>query len=126
MDPVLLAEDIGFWEVIWYMIILFFWVMVIWMFIGVFADIFRRRDISGWLKAFWVFLIFILPLLGILIYMIARPADATREQDMQMMAAQRRAAGYSSSEEIAKAQQLLQSGAITQAEFDSIKARALA
>jgi hypothetical protein len=125
MNPLLLADDISFWDVIWWLIIVFFWTLVLWMFISVFADIFRRHDISGWLKAFWVFLIFFLPLLGILIYMIARPADATREQDMQMMAAQRRAMGYSSSEEIAKAQQLLQAGTITQAEFDQIKARAL-
>jgi hypothetical protein len=126
MDPVLLADDIGFWEVIWYMIIIFFWMLVFWMFIGVFADIFRRRDHSGWAKAAWILLIVVLPFIGILIYMIARPHDATREQDMEIYEAQRRAAGYSSSEEIAKAQQLLQSGAITQAEFDQIKSRALA
>jgi hypothetical protein len=125
MGPILL-NDITFWDIIWYMMIFFFWMLVFWMFIAVFGDIFRRRDHSGWAKAFWTFLIIILPFLGILIYMIARPADATREQDMEIMAAQQRAAGYSSSEEIAKAQQLLQSGAITQAEFDQIKARALA
>jgi hypothetical protein len=121
-----LLNDITFWDIIWYMLIFFFWMLVFWMFIAVFADIFRRRDHSGWAKAFWILVIFVLPLLGILIYMIARPADATREQDMEMMAAQARAAGVSSSDEIAKAQQLLQSGAITQAEFDQIKARALA
>ena len=58
--------------------------------------------------------------------MIARPADATAEQDAEIMAAQRRAAGYSATSEIEKAQQLLASGAITQAEFDAIKQRALA
>jgi hypothetical protein len=115
-----------FGEVLVYMAIIFIWMMVIWMFIAVFTDIFRRRDISGWLKAFWIFFIFILPLLGILIYMIARPADATAEQDAEIMAAQRRAAGYSATAEIEKAQQLLASGAITQAEFDAIKQRALA
>jgi Phospholipase_D-nuclease N-terminal/Short C-terminal domain len=118
--------DITFWDIIWYMLILFFWSLVFWMFISVFADIFRRRDHSGWAKAFWTLVIFALPLLGVLIYMIARPADATREQDMQMMATQARAAGVTAADEIAKAQQLLQSGAITQSEFDQMKTRALA
>ena len=124
MSPLLLwSDDIGFWEVLWYMIIFFFWFMFIWMFIGVFADIFRRRDLSGWAKAAWLIGIVILPLLGVLIYMIARPA--VTPTDIEMMEQARRATGYSSAEEIAKAQQLLQSGAITQAEFDSIKAKAL-
>jgi hypothetical protein len=125
MEPVLL-NDITFWDIIWYMIIIFFWMLVFWMFISVFSDIFRRRDISGWLKAFWIILICVLPLLGILIYMIARPADATREQDLEMMAQARRAAGVTSADEIAKAHELLKSGAITQAEYDQIKSRAIA
>jgi hypothetical protein len=114
-----------FWEVLAWIVIVFFWAMVIWMFIGVFADIFRRRDLSGVAKAFWIFLIFILPLIGILIYLIARPADATAEQDAELYAAQRRAAGYSATAEIERAQQLLAAGAISQAEFDQIKANAL-
>ena len=115
-----------FGEVLIYMAIIFFWMLVIWMFIAVFTDIFRRRDISGWAKAFWAFLIFIIPLIGILIYMIARPADATAEQDAEIALRARRAAGYSAAEEIAKAQELLNSGALTQAEFDEIKRNALA
>jgi hypothetical protein len=114
-----------FWEVVAWIAIVWLWMMVIWMFIAVFADIFRRRDHSGWAKAFWTFLIFALPLIGILIYMIARPADATAQQDAELLAAQRRAAGYSAAAEIEKAQQLLASGAITQAEFDAIKQRAM-
>ncbi|MCH7617868.1 MAG: SHOCT domain-containing protein [Chloroflexi bacterium] len=115
----------SFWDVVVWIVIVWFWAMVIWMFITVFADIFRRRDLSGIAKAFWIFLIFILPLIGILIYFIARPADATAEQDAEIMAAQRRAMGYSATAEIEKGQQLLAAGTITQAEFDSIKARAL-
>jgi hypothetical protein len=121
---VLLTWQFG--EVLVYGFFIFIWMMVIWMFIAVFADIFRRRDHSGFAKAGWIFLIFVLPLLGILIYMIARPKDATAEQDAEIRAAQRRAAGYSATEEIAQAQQLLQSGAITQEEFNQIKARAMA
>ena len=56
------------------MFVFFFWFMLIWMFIMVFADIFRRKDLSGGAKAGWVLLIFILPFFGILIYLIARPS----------------------------------------------------
>jgi uncharacterized membrane protein len=115
-----------FGEVLVYMAVIFIWMMIIWMFIAIFTDIFRRRDHSGWAKAFWVFFIFILPLIGILVYLIARPKDATAAQDAEILAAQKRAAGYSPTAEIEKAQQLLASGAITQAEFDAIKQNALA
>jgi uncharacterized membrane protein len=115
-----------FWEVMVWIFWVWVWMMVIWVFIALFADIFRRRDLSGIAKAFWVFLIFVLPLIGALIYMIARPRDATAEQDAEILAAQRRAAGYSPTAEIEKAQQLLSSGAISQAEFERIKQNALA
>ncbi len=122
MNAVFLTE---FWEVIAWIVIVFFWMLVIWMFIAIFTDIFRRRDLSGIAKALWILLIFVLPLIGILIYMIARPPLATYEQDMEIVQAQRRAAGYSSAEEIAKAKQLLDSGAITQQEFEVMKQRAM-
>jgi uncharacterized membrane protein len=115
-----------FWEVVAWMAIVWFAMMVIWMFIAIFGDIFRRRDLSGIAKAGWIFLIFIVPLFGVLIYLIARPHDATAEQDAEILAAQRRAAGFSPTEEIANAQRLLTSGAITQEEFEAIKARAMA
>jgi uncharacterized membrane protein len=107
------------------MVVIFVWMMVIWMFIAIFTDIFRRRDIHGIAKALWIFLIFIVPLFGILIYIIARPKDATAAQDAEILAAQKRAMGYSPTAEIEKAQGLLASGAITQAEFDTIKQNAL-
>lgn len=115
----------SFWDVMIWIIWVMFLMMVIWMFIAIFGDIFRRRDMSGFAKALWIGLIFILPFLGVLIYMIARPADATAEQDAELMAQQRRAAGYSPAAEIERAQALLASGAITQAEFDKIKSDAL-
>jgi hypothetical protein len=114
-----------FWEVMGWIVWVWLWMMVIWVFIALFSDIFRRRDHSGWAKAGWTAVIFILPLLGALIYLIARPKDATAEQDAELLAMQRRAAGYSATAEIEKAQQLLSSGAITQAEFERIKQAAL-
>ena len=123
MHPVFLTT---FLEVVAWIVIVWFWMMVIWMFIAVFGDIFRRRDLSGFAKALWTILIFVLPFLGALIYLIVRPAEATREQDLELLAQQRRAMGYSSTDEIAKAQQLLAAGTISQEEFDQIKQRALA
>jgi Short C-terminal domain/Phospholipase_D-nuclease N-terminal len=114
-----------FWEVMLWIFWVSVWMMVIWIFIALFADIFRRRDHSGLAKAGWTLLIFALPFIGALVYLIARPKDATAEQDAELLAAQRRAAGYSTVAEIEKAQQLLAAGTITQAEFEQIKANAL-
>ncbi len=112
----------------WYMFVIYLFVMVIWMFISIFADIFRRENLSGWGKAGWIIFIFILPFLAILIYVIVRPKNT--EQDQRELAAaqaaQARMTGGSAADDIAKAKALLDQGAITQAEFDAIKAKALA
>jgi len=71
-------------DILWSMIAFFFWFMAIWMFIAIFGDIFRRNDIGGGAKAGWILLIFVLPFLGILIYISARPKMT--EQDRQMVA----------------------------------------
>lgn len=70
----MLGTEWGTSSVLWSMLVFFFWVMAIWIFITVFADIFRRRDMSGGAKAAWVLLIFIVPVVGALIYLIARPS----------------------------------------------------
>ncbi len=110
------------------MIVFFFWFMAIWIFIAVFADIFRRNDLSGLSKAGWIILIFLIPFLGALIYIIGRPKMTP--QDVQMMAradaATKAAAAVSPADEIAKLQQLKDAGTITQAEFDTLKAKTLA
>ena len=66
-------------------VVFFFWFMAIWIFIAVFADIFRRNDIHGLAKAGWIVLIFLIPFVGALIYIIARPKMT--EQDKQAIAA---------------------------------------
>jgi len=118
----------GLLEFFWYMFVFYLFFMVLWMFIQVFADIFRRENLTGWGKTGWILLLFALPFLGILIYMIVRPKNT--EQDQRMMAEaqamQSRMIGGSATDDIAKAKALLDSGAITQAEFDTIKAKALA
>lgn len=112
--------DTSFWDVIAWIIIGFFLVIVITMFIQVFADIFRRGDLSGWAKAGWALFIIVLPLLGILFYIAFRPKPTAAE-----MAAMGMPVAASPVDEITRAQQLLNSGVITQAEFDELKKRAL-
>jgi hypothetical protein len=128
----LVAADYPFLDVLWTLIIFFAWVAWIWIAITIFGDIFRRHDISGWGKAAWIVLVIVLPFLGVLIYLIAQH-DGMRERSVKQVEAQqaafdqyvREAAGGSAAE-IAKAKELLDKGAITQAEFDAIKAKALA
>jgi hypothetical protein len=72
-----------FWDVVWSMVIFFFWFMLIWIFISIFADIFRRNDMSGGWKAIWIIAIFIVPFFGALVYIIMRPKVTA--QDVQMM-----------------------------------------
>ena len=116
-----------FLELIWGMIILFFWFMFIWIFIQIFADLFRRRDLSGGWKVIWTLALIFLPFLGSLIYILTRKPTPQDEEDMKAAKDQmRRMSGYSAADEIAKLEQLKASGALTQAEFDAAKAKALA
>jgi hypothetical protein len=123
----MLATEWSLGSVIWAMIVFFFWFMLIWMFIAVFADIFRREDLSGGAKAGWIILIFVLPLLGILIYMIARP-KMTDQDKREMAAAQEarnRLEGYSAADEVAKLAKLRDEGKITPEEYEQMKERAM-
>ena len=83
------------------MFVFFFWFMLIWMFIMVFADIFRRQDLSGGAKAGWVLLIFILPFFGILIYLIARPSIVDAREMSGSAGQMQGSAGYGSPEHFA-------------------------
>jgi Phospholipase_D-nuclease N-terminal/Short C-terminal domain len=129
-----IAADYPFLDVLWTMIIFFTWVVWIWIMIVILTDVFRRRDISGWVKALWVIFLIVLPFLGALVYLIAqhdgmseRQADAARGQKAQMDDYVRSVAGSGgAAAEIDKAKQLLDSGAINQTEFDALKAKALA
>ena len=123
----MLATEWNSGSVLWAMIEFFFIFMLIWMFIGVFADIFRRNDLSGGAKALWILFIFVLPLLGILIYMIGRPKMTEQDKEMMMQAqeAQRRAQGYSAADEVAKLAKLRDEGKITAEEYEEQKKRAM-
>ena len=75
----LLLADFTLGDLLVAMLVFYVLFLLVWAFIAVFADIFRRHDLSGWGKAGWILLIFIVPLFGILIYVIARPADVRPE-----------------------------------------------
>jgi ABC-type multidrug transport system fused ATPase/permease subunit len=130
----LLPLDIGFGNILWAMVIGFFMVIFLVLLLQVFGDLFRDQDLSGWAKAAWTIFIIVLPFLGLLVYVIARGrgmaerrvADMQRSQE-QFNAYVRETAGTGGpAEEIAKAKELLDSGAITQEEFEAIKRKQLA
>jgi len=114
-------------DALWAMLVFFFWFMAIWIFITVFADIFRRRDLSGWGKGGWILLIFIVPFLGALIYLIARPkmTEQDKEDMERMQEAQRRVEGYSAADEIAKLSKLRDEGKISAEEYEEMKRKAM-
>jgi hypothetical protein len=128
-----IGADYPFLNILWTMIIFFCWVAWIWLLILCFSDIFRR-DLSGWGKAAWVVFLIILPFLGVLIYMIAEGKGMTERRVHEAQASQAQfdqyvktvASDSGSAGQIAKAKELLDSGAITQQEFDTLKAKALA
>jgi hypothetical protein len=122
------TNSLTFWDVIWSLIALFFWFMFIWIFIALFGDIFRRDDLSGWGKAGWILVLVILPFLGALIYIAFRPKVTASDVEMatRAEAASKAIAGVSTADEIAKLTELKNSGAITQAEYETLKAKVLA
>jgi hypothetical protein len=130
----MLAADYPFLDVLWTIIILFLWVLWFWLLFTVFADIFRRSDLSGWGKAGWLIFTIVLPYLGVFVYLISqhegmtqRNVERARTERAQFDQYVREAAGGGgSAAEIERAKNLLDSGAITQAEFDAIKQKALA
>ena len=130
---VVFAADYPFLDVLWTMVIFFCWVVWIWMMILILSDVFRR-DISGWGKAGWVTFLIVLPFLGALIYLIAEGKQMAerRVRDAQVSQAnfddyvRTVAADGGSAGDIERAKALLDSGTITQAEFEQLKAKALA
>jgi hypothetical protein len=127
-----IAADYPFLDILGSMLVFFGFVVWFWLLISVFGDLFRRHDIGGWSKFFWSLFVIFLPLLGVLIYLIAEGKEMAQRNVAE---AQARKAEFDSyvretaggpGAEIAHAKQLLESGAISQAEFDQIKQKALA
>ena len=130
----LFAADYPFLDVLWTMLIFFLWVMWFWLLIVIIGDVFRRHDIGGGKKTIWLIFILFVPFIGVLAYVLAN-SDGMAERNMERARSQRAqmddyvretAGSGGAAAEIDKAKQLLDTGAITQAEFDAIKAKALA
>jgi Short C-terminal domain len=130
----LLAADYPFLDLMWTMSVFFLWVAWFWLLFTVWADIFRRDDISGWGKTLWLIFTIVLPFLGVFVYVIAEHEGMTK-RNVERARAQRAqfddyvretAATGGAAGEIEKAKQLLDSGAITPAEYEALKQKALA
>ena len=127
------AADYPFLEVLWTLFVIFAWVIWFWLLITVFADLFRRHDIGGGKKVVWVIFVIVVPFLGVFVYLISQGHSMAERNEKQMRAQQTQMDDYvksvagsgGSAAEIEKAKQLLDSGAISQAEFDALKAKAL-
>lgn len=126
----------SFWDFVWLLFWTYVLVSVIIMLIQIFVDVFRDHTLSGGAKALWVIFLVFLPFLGALIYLIARGSGMAERNGVRSSRAQSDQDAYvrataaagptSSADEIARAKSLLDSGTITQAEYDALKARALA
>lgn len=124
----------SFWDVVWFIFISFAFVAYLMVMFSIITDLFRDRDTSGWAKAVWIVLLIFFPLITALVYLIARGSGMT-ERSMQSAAAMKEqqdayikeVAGKASPvDEVAKAKAMLDAGAISQSEFDALKAKALA
>jgi len=121
-------------DAFWTIVMIFLWLLWFWVLITVFIDLFRSRDLSGWAKALWFVFILILPLIGVLVYLIARGGKmqehAVRDaqlQDQQFRRYVQEAAGpQSPADQLAKLADLRDRGVITAEEFDREKAKILA
>ena len=129
----MLAYDYPVLGVFWSMLIFFFWIVWIIALFHVFADIFRSRDMGGFAKTMWLIFVIFLPFLGVFVYLLAR-GDEMREhaikdaqaQDAAMRSYVKEAAGTGGpADQIAQLASLRDSGAITEAEFQSGKAKVL-
>ena len=130
----MLATDYPLLEVFWTMLIFFAFIVWIWILFTVLADIFRRRDISGFAKVMWIIFVVVLPYLGVFVYLIAEHQGMNErslkaQQDVQSefdQYVQSVAGKGDPADQIAKAKELLDRGTINQAEFEEVKRKALA
>jgi hypothetical protein len=133
--PLGAAQDYPLLNLFWTMLWLFIWILWIFLLVRIILDIFRSDDLGGWSKALWVIFIIILPFIGVLVYLIARGSGMqkrdvrdARAADQEMRSYIRSAAATpaSTAEELSKLASLRDQGVLTEAEFDTQKAKLLA
>jgi hypothetical protein len=124
-----LAEGFTFRNFLADVFAVFTFVVLLWLLIVVFSDLFRRHDVSGWVKAIWVIGLIIFPYLGVLAYLITQGrgmAERSSQQAQQTREELRRAVGFSVADEIEKLDRLKKSGSITDQEFARLRAKLVA
>ena len=124
--PVLADADFSVGEFLLWLVWIFLFVVWFWLLITIFSDLFRRHDMSGWIKALWVIFVIIMPFLGILIYLLVyhqgmaernvKQAEAQAEQLRQIV-------GTGSADELTKLEQLKNEGKLTDDEYQKMRAR---
>ena len=127
--PVLANADFSVGEFLLWLVWIFLFVVWFWLLITIFADIFRRHDIHGGLKTLWVIFVIVLPFLGIFIYLITQSKGMAERNIAQAKAQQeqlRQIVGTSSADELMKLDQLKASGSITEAEYQTMRAKIIA
>jgi hypothetical protein len=129
------ASEWGTGQIFWSMMWFFIWFIWIWLLITVFVDLFRSSDLSGWAKALWAIFVILVPYLGVFVYIIVRghkmserAAKEAQQADASARAYIQDAAGTASSpaDELTKLAALKAQGAISDAEYEQLKAKALA
>jgi hypothetical protein len=126
------VADYTFWDALWTIFVFFLWILWFFLLFKIIVDIFRRHDVGGGKKVVWLVFILFVPFLGAFAYIVANGDGIAQRDAERAQAAQSQFNDYvqtvagGPAQEIDKAKQLLDSGAISQAEFDSIKAKALA
>ena len=124
----------SFWDILWFIFISFAFIAYLMVLFAIVTDLFRDRTASGWEKAVWIVCLIFFPLITALVYLIAKSRHMTERQVAGAESLQQQqeayikqvAAGASPAEQLTQAKSLLDSGAITQEEFDALKAKALA
>lgn len=125
----------NFWDFLWLVFISYIFIAYLMLLFSIFSDLFRDRELGGFAKFLWIFFLIMAPFLGILIYLIARGRAMTERSMAAATAAKAHqdayiksvaGSGTSAADQIASAKSLLDSGAITTAEYDALKAKALA
>jgi len=127
------SENISFWNIIWFIFLAYIFFAYLMVLFSVIGDIFRNKDSSGFTKALWILLLIVLPIITVLVYLIVNGSKMGERAAHQAQAMQAQQESYiknvagtnSPADQVTQAKALLDSGAITQAEYESMKAKAL-
>ena len=127
----------SFWDIVWFIVIFFAFMAYLMVLFMILSDLMSDDKTAGWVKGIWVVALVVLPLIASLIYLIARGSGMSRRRMAEVKTVQKMQEDYirdvagpqtgvGAADQVAKAKDLLDSGTITRAEFDALKAKALA